>query len=92
MFLVVLVTEVGKKSGRIIKIFDVVADMLFQILPTLQFMLLFYTFGSGRGGQFIFNNHQFILLTVQINTFKLVNYSLESHYSQRPMLIMINLL
>ncbi len=91
MFLVVLVTEVGKKSGRIIKIFDVVADMLFQILPTLQFMLLFYTFRS-RGGQFIFNNHQFILLTVQINTFKHVNYSLESHYSQRLMLIMINLL
>ncbi|XP_016385451.1 uncharacterized protein LOC107721799 [Sinocyclocheilus rhinocerous] len=42
-----LVTEVGKKSGRIVKIFDIVADMTFQILPTLQFILLFYTFGAG---------------------------------------------
>ncbi|RXN11580.1 Retrovirus-related Pol poly from transposon [Labeo rohita] len=42
----VLVTEVGKKSGRIIDIFNVVAEMTFQILPTLQFILLFYTFGS----------------------------------------------
>ncbi|XP_016298854.1 polymeric immunoglobulin receptor-like [Sinocyclocheilus anshuiensis] len=42
----ILVTEVGKKSGRIVKIFDVVADMTFQILPTLQFILLFYTFGA----------------------------------------------
>ncbi|KAL1279314.1 hypothetical protein QQF64_025987, partial [Cirrhinus molitorella] len=46
----ILVTEVGKKTGRIINIFDVVADMTFEILPTLQFMLLFYTFGSARGG------------------------------------------
>uniref|UniRef100_A0A8C2IX73 Uncharacterized protein n=1 Tax=Cyprinus carpio TaxID=7962 RepID=A0A8C2IX73_CYPCA len=46
----ILVTEVGKKSGRIVKIFDVVADMTFQILPTLQFILLFYTFGAARGG------------------------------------------
>ncbi|RXN38484.1 butyrophilin 2 [Labeo rohita] len=45
----ILVTEVGKKSGRIIDIFDVVADMTFEILPTLQFMLLFYTFGAARG-------------------------------------------
>jgi len=54
MFLVVLVTEVGKKSGRIIKIFDVVADMILQILPTLQFILLFYTFGSGEAGELTF--------------------------------------
>lgn len=54
MFLLVLVTEVGKKSGRIIKIFDLVADMTFQILPTLQFILLFYTFGAGEAGEFIF--------------------------------------
>ncbi|KTG03942.1 hypothetical protein cypCar_00038512, partial [Cyprinus carpio] len=46
----ILVTEVGKKSGRIVKIFDLVADMTFQILPTLQFILLFYTFGAARGG------------------------------------------
>ncbi|KAL1279300.1 hypothetical protein QQF64_025973, partial [Cirrhinus molitorella] len=49
----ILVTEVGKKTGRIINIFDVVADMTFEILPTLQFMLLFYTFGSARGGMII---------------------------------------
>ncbi|KAK2917125.1 hypothetical protein Q8A67_001499 [Cirrhinus molitorella] len=48
----ILVTEVGKKSGRIIKIFNVVADMTFEILPTLQFVLLFYTFGSA-GAEFI---------------------------------------
>uniref|UniRef100_A0A9J8CTL0 Ig-like domain-containing protein n=1 Tax=Cyprinus carpio carpio TaxID=630221 RepID=A0A9J8CTL0_CYPCA len=47
----ILVTEVGKKSGRIVKIFDLVADMTFQILPTLQFILLFYTFGAaGEAG------------------------------------------
>ncbi|XP_052406421.1 uncharacterized protein LOC127952143 isoform X2 [Carassius gibelio] len=43
----VLVTEIWKKTGRIVKIFDLVADMTFQILPTLQFILLFYTFGAG---------------------------------------------
>ncbi|XP_026099174.1 uncharacterized protein LOC113070176 [Carassius auratus] len=42
-----LVSEVWKKTGRIVKIFDLVADMTFQILPTLQFILLFYTFGAG---------------------------------------------
>jgi len=47
---VVLVTQIGKKSGRIIEIFDLVADMIFEILPTLQFMILFYTFGSSGTG------------------------------------------
>ncbi|XP_059356237.1 uncharacterized protein LOC132095340 [Carassius carassius] len=46
----ILVSEVWKKTGRIVTIFDLVADMTFQILPTLQFILLFYTFGSARGG------------------------------------------
>ncbi|XP_058626028.1 uncharacterized protein LOC131536874 [Onychostoma macrolepis] len=46
----ILVTEVGKKSGRIVQIFDLVADMTFEILPTLQFILLFYTFGAGEAG------------------------------------------
>ncbi|RXN32925.1 butyrophilin 2 [Labeo rohita] len=46
----VLVTEVGKKSSRIIDIFDPVADMTFKILPTLQFILQFYTFGAAGGG------------------------------------------
>jgi len=46
----VLVTQIGKKSGRIINIFDLVADMIFDILPTLQFMILFYTFASSGTG------------------------------------------
>ncbi|XP_067312449.1 uncharacterized protein [Pseudorasbora parva] len=44
-----LLTQVRKKSGQIINILDVVADMIFEILPTLQFILLFFTFGSVRG-------------------------------------------
>lgn len=47
LFLLVLVSEVWKKTGRIVKIFNLVADLTFQILPTLQFILLFYTFGAG---------------------------------------------
>ncbi|XP_067237344.1 uncharacterized protein [Chanodichthys erythropterus] len=45
-----LVTEIGKKKGRIIEIFGLVADMISDILPTLQFVLLFYTFGSAGAG------------------------------------------
>ncbi|XP_056609933.1 uncharacterized protein LOC130426941 [Triplophysa dalaica] len=45
----ILAAEVGNKSGTIIKIVDIVADFTFEILPTLQFILLFYTFAS-RGG------------------------------------------
>ncbi|KAK9978505.1 hypothetical protein ABG768_020254 [Culter alburnus] len=45
-----LVTEIGKKKGRIIEIFGLVADMISEILPTLQFILLFYTFGSAGAG------------------------------------------
>ncbi|XP_048066155.1 uncharacterized protein LOC125279959 isoform X2 [Megalobrama amblycephala] len=45
-----LVTEIGKKKGRIIEIFGLVADMISDILPTLQFILLFYTFGSAGAG------------------------------------------
>ncbi|KAA0706186.1 hypothetical protein E1301_Tti023542 [Triplophysa tibetana] len=45
----ILAAEVGNRSGTIIKIFDIVADFTFEILPTLQFILLFYTFAS-RGG------------------------------------------
>ncbi|XP_056609263.1 uncharacterized protein LOC130426481 [Triplophysa dalaica] len=45
----ILAAEVGNRSGTIIKIVDIVADFTFEILPTLQFILLFYTFAS-RGG------------------------------------------
>ncbi|XP_016362557.1 uncharacterized protein LOC107704183 [Sinocyclocheilus anshuiensis] len=48
-----LVTQIRKKSGRIINVFDIVADMTFEILPTLQFILLFFTFGSVRGALII---------------------------------------
>ncbi|ROL50353.1 Butyrophilin-like protein 2 [Anabarilius grahami] len=48
-----LVTEIGKKKGRIIEIFGLVADMISEILPTLQFVLLFYTFGSSGSGLII---------------------------------------
>ncbi|XP_051988203.1 uncharacterized protein LOC127647777 isoform X2 [Xyrauchen texanus] len=49
----ILVAKIGQKSGRIIDIFDVVSDMIFEFLPILQFILLFYMFGSGRAGLFI---------------------------------------
>ncbi|KAI2667010.1 Butyrophilin-like protein 2 [Labeo rohita] len=42
--------SVGKRSGQILSIFDLVADTIFDILPTLQFILLFFTFASVRGG------------------------------------------
>ncbi|KAK7167075.1 hypothetical protein R3I94_001467 [Phoxinus phoxinus] len=45
-----LVTEIGKKTGRIIEIFDLVSDMIIEILPTLQFIIMFYTFGSSGAG------------------------------------------
>ncbi|XP_048066175.1 uncharacterized protein LOC125279969 [Megalobrama amblycephala] len=48
-----VLTQIRKKSGRIINIFDVVADMIFEILPTLQFILLFFTFGSVKGALII---------------------------------------
>ncbi|XP_058627719.1 uncharacterized protein LOC131537980 isoform X4 [Onychostoma macrolepis] len=45
----VSVKEILKPSGLVINIFDLVADMTFDIVPTLQFILLFYTFASIRG-------------------------------------------
>ncbi|XP_056608130.1 uncharacterized protein LOC130425773 [Triplophysa dalaica] len=46
----ILAAEVGDRTGKVIQIFDIVADLSFEILPTLQFILLFYTFASGREG------------------------------------------
>ncbi|XP_026095716.1 uncharacterized protein LOC113067559 [Carassius auratus] len=45
----VFIIEIGIKRGRKIELFDLVADMTFDIVPTLQFILLFYTFASIRG-------------------------------------------
>ncbi|XP_067282928.1 uncharacterized protein [Pseudorasbora parva] len=46
----ILVTQIGQKSGWIIQIFGLVADISIDILPTLQFIIMFYTFGSGGAG------------------------------------------
>ncbi|XP_051981177.1 uncharacterized protein LOC127642578, partial [Xyrauchen texanus] len=46
----ILVAKIGQKRGRIFDIFDVVVDLIFEFLPSLQFILLFYMFGSGRAG------------------------------------------
>ncbi|XP_051569378.1 uncharacterized protein LOC127449833 [Myxocyprinus asiaticus] len=40
----------GKLSERITAIFLVLAGISFNILPSLQFILLFYAFGSAKGG------------------------------------------
>ncbi|KAL1279317.1 hypothetical protein QQF64_025990 [Cirrhinus molitorella] len=48
-----LVRFIGKLSQRITTIFNVLAGITFDVLPSLQFILLFYSFGSGRGAFFI---------------------------------------
>ncbi|KAL1279309.1 hypothetical protein QQF64_025982 [Cirrhinus molitorella] len=45
-----LVRFIEKLSQRITTIFNVLAGITFDVLPSLQFILLFYSFGSGRGG------------------------------------------
>ncbi|KAK9978826.1 hypothetical protein ABG768_020564 [Culter alburnus] len=44
-----LVVSTGNVSQRIIAIFSVLAGISFNVLPSLQFILLFYAFGA-RGG------------------------------------------
>nr|XP_055050930.1 uncharacterized protein LOC129436718 [Misgurnus anguillicaudatus] len=46
----VLAEEIKYIRGWITDIFDIVADLTFEIMPILQFILLFYTFGSASGG------------------------------------------
>ncbi|KAL1279495.1 hypothetical protein QQF64_026168, partial [Cirrhinus molitorella] len=48
-----LVRFIEKLSQRITTIFDVLSDISFDVLPSLQLILLFYSFGSGRGAFFI---------------------------------------
>ncbi|XP_059415081.1 uncharacterized protein LOC132149697 isoform X2 [Carassius carassius] len=40
----------GKASQRMMTIFRVLAGISFDVLPSLQFILIFYSFGSIRGG------------------------------------------
>ncbi|KAK2917126.1 hypothetical protein Q8A67_001500 [Cirrhinus molitorella] len=44
---------IGKLSQRISTIFDILATISLDVLPSLQFVLLFYAFGSARGGFFV---------------------------------------
>ncbi|XP_051745038.1 uncharacterized protein LOC127509874 [Ctenopharyngodon idella] len=46
----IMATLIGKLSQRIMTIFDVLAGISFNVLPSLQFILLFFAFGAGRGG------------------------------------------
>ncbi|RXN16539.1 butyrophilin 2 [Labeo rohita] len=43
----------GKLSKRISAIFGVLSRISFDLLPSLQFILLFYAFGSAKGGFFV---------------------------------------
>ncbi len=59
MFLHVIVLDliIGKLCERIINIFGVLADLSFDVLPSLQFILLFYAFGSASEGEFNIINY-----------------------------------
>ncbi|XP_073800240.1 uncharacterized protein isoform X4 [Danio rerio] len=72
-----LVAEVGKKSGLVIKIFDAVALMTFEILPTLQFMLLFYTFGSVRTGLIVVIILPLLMMMMNERMFVIFKFRLE---------------
>ncbi|XP_073721154.1 uncharacterized protein [Misgurnus anguillicaudatus] len=58
----------GKLSKQITGIFNVLAGMIFYVLPSLQFVLLFYTFGSSvKGGFFIVGLLPVITTTTRYN-------------------------
>ncbi|KAI2666785.1 Butyrophilin-like protein 2 [Labeo rohita] len=59
--LLVLDKIIGKLSQRISTLFRVLASITFDVLPSLQFILLFYAFGSARGGEFTFLHLQLII-------------------------------
>lgn len=48
----------GKLNERVIKIFSVLAGIFVDVLPSLQFVLLIYSFGSTRGGEITFINYK----------------------------------
>ncbi|XP_057201532.1 uncharacterized protein LOC130561318 isoform X4 [Triplophysa rosa] len=43
----------GKLSEQVIKILNVLANTFLDVLPSLQLVIMFYSFGSARGGLFI---------------------------------------
>ncbi|XP_073721052.1 uncharacterized protein [Misgurnus anguillicaudatus] len=43
-------SQIGNGKGRINDILEIVADLTFEILPTLKCVILFYTFASSGGG------------------------------------------
>ncbi len=59
MFLHVIVLDaiIGKLCERISAIFLVLADLSVDLLPSLQFILLFYAFGSASEGEFNMINY-----------------------------------
>ncbi|RXN16537.1 butyrophilin 2 [Labeo rohita] len=61
-----LVRFIGKSSEQITNIFNVLADITFNVLPSLQFILLFFVFGSGQGG--------FIIVAVLPVFLRVTNY------------------
>ncbi|KTG47548.1 hypothetical protein cypCar_00048599, partial [Cyprinus carpio] len=44
-----LLRLIGKSSQQVITIFNVLAGISFDVLPSLQFILLFVAFGSAKG-------------------------------------------
>ncbi len=59
MFLHVIVLDaiIGKLGERISAIFGVLAYLSVDVLPSLQFILLFYAFGSASEGEFNMINY-----------------------------------
>uniref|UniRef100_A0A8C1ZX20 Ig-like domain-containing protein n=1 Tax=Cyprinus carpio TaxID=7962 RepID=A0A8C1ZX20_CYPCA len=57
-YIIYLLTDfTGKLSERITTIFVLLAGISFDVLPSLQFILLFFSFGSIKGGEFTFMNY-----------------------------------
>ncbi len=57
LHVIVLASIIGKLGGRISDILFVLAELSFDVLPSLQFILLFYAFGSASGGEFNMINY-----------------------------------
>ncbi|XP_051741684.1 uncharacterized protein LOC127508102 isoform X2 [Ctenopharyngodon idella] len=70
-----LVRLIGKLSQRIKTIFNVLAGIIFNILPSLQFILLFYAFGAARGG--------FIIVAVLPVFLTVTNYNWDKSCGQK---------
>lgn len=52
---------IGKLSQRIKSIFWVMAGISFDVLPSLQFIIMFFAFGSGRGGKYTYMNYSEVI-------------------------------